>query len=177
MEQILIFTGGMMMQHKMILDTSTGCSIENKMHEEVKELIEQMFQNQYNTSNEREPKQDELLEVDKETAYKVEIELLKRKLPRKSLQIQRLLSHCNSYARGVRVLGSSCSFHNLCTCIFYRPPPGSEQPACDVGMGICTRDCQDDCCNNKCVSRFRKTGQESCVDDFNMILCLCSYKR
>jgi hypothetical protein len=89
MEQILIFTGGMMMQHKMILDTSTGCSIENKMHEEVKELIEQMFQNQYNTSNEREPKQDELLEVDKETAYKVEIELLKRKLPRKSLQIQR----------------------------------------------------------------------------------------
>jgi hypothetical protein len=74
----------------MILDTSTGCSIENKMHEEeVKELIEQMFQNQYNTSNEREPKQDELLEVDKETAYKVEIELLKRKLPRKSLQIQR----------------------------------------------------------------------------------------
>jgi hypothetical protein len=89
MEQILIFTGGMMMQHKVILDTSTGCSIENKMHEEVKELIEQMFQNQYNTSNEREPKQDELLEVDKETAYKVEIELLKRKLPRKSLQIQR----------------------------------------------------------------------------------------
>ncbi|XP_045797710.1 defensin-like protein 183 [Trifolium pratense] len=86
-------------------------------------------------------------------------------------------SHCNSYARGARVLGSSCSFNNLCTCTFDRPPPGSEQPACDVGMGLCTRDCQDDCCNNKCVSRFTKTGHGSCVDAFNMILCLCSYNR
>jgi hypothetical protein len=44
-------------------------------------------------------------------------------------------------------------------------------------MGLCTRDCQDDCCNNKCVSRFRNTGHGSCVDAFNMILCLCSYSR
>jgi NAD(P)H-hydrate repair Nnr-like enzyme with NAD(P)H-hydrate epimerase domain len=71
------------MQYKMIIDALAGCSIKNKMHEEVKELIEQMCQNEYNTSNDRGFKKAEMLEIDKETAYKVEIELLKRKLAEK----------------------------------------------------------------------------------------------
>ncbi|MCI17248.1 hypothetical protein A2U01_0038395 [Trifolium medium] len=40
MEQMQIFTGGMKMQHRMLLDASVGGSIKNKSDEEVKELIE-----------------------------------------------------------------------------------------------------------------------------------------
>ncbi|MCH81147.1 hypothetical protein A2U01_0001928 [Trifolium medium] len=43
-----------------------------------------MCQNEYNTSIERSSKQPEKLDLDKETAYKVEIELLKRKLAEKT---------------------------------------------------------------------------------------------
>jgi hypothetical protein len=50
-----------------LLDALAGGSIKNKTHEEIKELIKQMFQNEYNTNNDRETKQAEMLEVDKET--------------------------------------------------------------------------------------------------------------
>nr|XP_012573929.1 defensin-like protein 183 [Cicer arietinum] len=86
-------------------------------------------------------------------------------------------AHCNSFARGVRTLGWSCSFFNLCTCTFDQPPPGLTQPACEVGLGICTRECGQACCNAKCVSHFPHTGVGTCIDAFNMILCLCSYQR
>ncbi|MCI68986.1 hypothetical protein A2U01_0090247, partial [Trifolium medium] len=40
-------------QHRTHLDTSAGGSINAKTTEEVKELIEQMCQNEYNMSNKR----------------------------------------------------------------------------------------------------------------------------
>ncbi|XP_003595004.3 defensin-like protein 183 [Medicago truncatula] len=87
-------------------------------------------------------------------------------------------THCQSYAKGVAVLGSSCSYYNLCTCTFDKPPPGLTPPGnCIIGMGICNGDCQDECCNKRCVSRYSKTGSGNCVDAFGMILCLCSYDR
>ncbi|MCI66877.1 hypothetical protein A2U01_0088135, partial [Trifolium medium] len=48
--------GGMRIQHMMHLDASAGGSINLKTAEEVKELIEQMCQNEYNISNERSTK-------------------------------------------------------------------------------------------------------------------------
>ncbi|MCI84717.1 hypothetical protein A2U01_0105995, partial [Trifolium medium] len=48
MELMQIFTGGMIIQHRMHLDASAGGSINSKTTEEVKELIEQMCQNEYN---------------------------------------------------------------------------------------------------------------------------------
>lgn len=86
-------------------------------------------------------------------------------------------THCNTYANGARVLGTSCSYHNLCTCTFDRPPPGSQQPACDIGMGECTRDCYNDCCNQRCKNVYKKTGAGSCLDIFDMELCVCTYQR
>ncbi|PNY02980.1 hypothetical protein L195_g026302 [Trifolium pratense] len=69
----------------MHLDASVGGSINAKTAEELKELIEQMCQNEYNMNNERSSKPAGVLQLDKETAYLKEIELLKRKLEKASL--------------------------------------------------------------------------------------------
>ncbi|MCI41405.1 hypothetical protein A2U01_0062638 [Trifolium medium] len=61
----------------MHLDASAGGSINQKTAEEVKELIEQMRQNEYNMNNERSTKPAGMLQLDKKTAYQKEIELLK----------------------------------------------------------------------------------------------------
>jgi hypothetical protein len=83
MEQLQLFTAGMKMQHHMILDASAGGSIKIKTHEETKDLVEQICQNEYNMSHDRNRKTVGVIKVDKEVAYKVEIELLKRKLAEK----------------------------------------------------------------------------------------------
>ncbi|MCI49361.1 hypothetical protein A2U01_0070605, partial [Trifolium medium] len=69
----------------MHLDASAGGSINTKTVEEVKELIEQICQNEYNMNNERSSKHAGVLQLDKETAYLKEIELLKKKLDKASL--------------------------------------------------------------------------------------------
>ncbi|XP_058753160.1 defensin-like protein 183 [Vicia villosa] len=84
-------------------------------------------------------------------------------------------AHCNSYARGVRVLKASCSYFNLCTCTFDRPPPG--ETVCVIGMGVCTNDCNYECCNNKCQKSYPNTGRGTCVNAWEHDLCLCSYSR
>ncbi|KAI5446027.1 defensin-like protein 183 [Lathyrus oleraceus] len=86
-------------------------------------------------------------------------------------------AHCNSYAKGVRVLKASCSYLNLCTCTFDRPPPGEPTPTCVIGMGVCKDDCNDACCNQKCQKTYPKTGTGTCVYAWEMNLCLCSYNR
>jgi alpha-D-ribose 1-methylphosphonate 5-triphosphate synthase subunit PhnI len=78
-----LFTAGMKMQHRMILDVSIGGSIKIKTHEENKDLVEQMCQNEYNMSHDRNDKTAGIIKVDKEVAYKVEIELLRRQLAEK----------------------------------------------------------------------------------------------
>ncbi|PNX79680.1 hypothetical protein L195_g035667 [Trifolium pratense] len=85
MELMQIFTGGMRIQHRMHLEALAGGSINAKTAEEVKELIEQMCQNEYNMSNERTSKPAGMLQLDKETAYQKEIDLLKRKLEKATL--------------------------------------------------------------------------------------------
>ncbi|MCI24882.1 retrotransposon gag protein, partial [Trifolium medium] len=84
MEQMHIFTGGMKIQHRMHLDASTGWSIKLKTDEEVKELIEQMCQNEYNMNNERSTRTPGVLQLDKETACLKEIDVLKLKLAEKA---------------------------------------------------------------------------------------------
>ncbi|KAK2356624.1 hypothetical protein QL285_093953 [Trifolium repens] len=83
MEQMQLFTTGMKMQHHMILDASAGGSIKFKTYAETKDLVEQMCQNEYNISHDRNEKTHGILKVDPEIAYKVEIELLKRQLAEK----------------------------------------------------------------------------------------------
>ncbi|MCI58693.1 hypothetical protein A2U01_0079948, partial [Trifolium medium] len=78
----------MRIQHRMHLDASAGGSIYAKTAEEVKELIEHMCQNEYNMSNERTTKPAGMLQLDKETAYQKEIELLKKKLEKASLEAE-----------------------------------------------------------------------------------------
>jgi hypothetical protein len=80
MEQMQLFIDSMKMQHHMILNASAGGSIKIKTHEETKDLVEQMWQNEYNMSHDRNAKIAGVIQVDKEVAYKVEIEQLKRQL-------------------------------------------------------------------------------------------------
>ncbi|KAK2356556.1 hypothetical protein QL285_093885 [Trifolium repens] len=76
MEQMQLFTAGMMMQHHMILDASAGGSIKDKTYAKTKDLVEQMCQNEFNMSHDQNEKTPGILKVDQEIAYKVEIELL-----------------------------------------------------------------------------------------------------
>ncbi|MCI60583.1 hypothetical protein A2U01_0081839, partial [Trifolium medium] len=69
----------------MHLDASAGGSINAKTAEEVKELIEQMRQNEYNMRNDRTSKPAGMLQLDKEISYQKEIALLKRKLEKATL--------------------------------------------------------------------------------------------
>ncbi|MCI28152.1 hypothetical protein A2U01_0049352, partial [Trifolium medium] len=68
----------------MHLDASAGGSIKLKTDEEVKELIEQMCQNEYNMNNERSTRTPGVLQLDKETAYLKDIDVLKLKLAEKA---------------------------------------------------------------------------------------------
>jgi hypothetical protein len=86
LEQMQLFTAGMKMQYPMILDALAGGSIKIKTHEETKDLVEQICQNEYNMSHDRNRKTVGVIKVDKEVAYKVEIELLKRHLAEKRSQ-------------------------------------------------------------------------------------------
>jgi hypothetical protein len=88
MEQMQLFTAGMKMQHRMILDASAGGSIKVKTYAETKDLVEQMCQNEYNMSHDRNEKTPGILKVDQEIAYKVEIELLKRQLAEKEKAVK-----------------------------------------------------------------------------------------
>jgi hypothetical protein len=83
MEQMQLFTASMKMQHRMILDASAGRSIKIKTHEETKDLVGKMCQNEYNMSHDRNEKTAGVIKVDKEVSYKVDIELLKRQLAEK----------------------------------------------------------------------------------------------
>ncbi|KEH37434.1 Defensin fusion [Medicago truncatula] len=86
-------------------------------------------------------------------------------------------THCQSYAKGVAVLGSSCSFYNLCTCAFDRSPPGLDQPACEVGLGLCNAQCSDSCCNTNCVRKYQNLGGVGkCIFAFDKVFCLCTYR-
>ena len=66
-----LFTAGMKMQHRMILDSSVGGSIK-----------------EYNMSHDRAKKTPEILKVDQEIAYKVENELLRRQLADKEKAVK-----------------------------------------------------------------------------------------
>ncbi|CAI8589934.1 unnamed protein product [Vicia faba] len=84
---------------------------------------------------------------------------------------------CNSFAEGrANVLKASCSFLNLCTCTFDRPPPITiPTPTCDIGLGVCGNACNYDCCQEKCQSRYSKTSLGRCRKIFNRDICLCTY--
>ncbi|RHN73438.1 hypothetical protein MtrunA17_Chr2g0298491 [Medicago truncatula] len=86
--------------------------------------------------------------------------------------------HCQSYAKDVAVLGSSCSFYDLCICAFDRSPPGLVQPACEVGLAQCNAPCSDSCCNANCVSKYKNFGGVGkCVFfALNKAFCLCTYR-
>ncbi|KAK2356668.1 hypothetical protein QL285_093996 [Trifolium repens] len=64
MEQMQLFTTGMKMQHHMILDALAGGSIKVKNYAETKDLVEQMCQNEYNMSHDRNEKTPGILKID-----------------------------------------------------------------------------------------------------------------
>ncbi|XP_058727843.1 defensin-like protein 183 [Vicia villosa] len=85
---------------------------------------------------------------------------------------------CTNYGAGTSstLLGSNCNFYNLCTCVFDRPPFGSS---CKVGIGLCSSQCGDSCCDGNCKARYIHTGTGKCVHDFDTHLyyCNCVYQR
>ncbi|KAK2356639.1 hypothetical protein QL285_093967 [Trifolium repens] len=126
MEQMQLFTAGMKMQHHMILDASVGGSIKVKTYVETKDLVEQMCQNEYNMSNDRNEKTPGILKVDQEIAYKVEIELLKRQLAEKEKAVKE-----DSVKQVEGVCDFSLEDHPNGHCL----PQGSEEQAKYMGNG------------------------------------------
>ncbi|KAK2356581.1 hypothetical protein QL285_093910 [Trifolium repens] len=126
MEQMQLFTAGMKMQHHMILDTSAGGSIKVKTYAETKDLVEQMCQNEYNISHDRNEKTPGILKVDQEIAYKVEIELLKRQLAEKEKAVKE-----DSVKQVEGVCDFSLEDHPNGHCL----PQGSEEQAKYMGNG------------------------------------------
>ncbi|WJX19050.1 hypothetical protein P8452_08784 [Trifolium repens] len=126
MEQMQLFTIGMKMQHRMILDALAGGFIKVKTYAESKDLVEQMCQNEYNMSHDRNEKTPGILKVDQEIAYKVEIELLKRQLAEKEKAVKE---------DSVKQVEGVCDFgledHPNGHCL----PEGSEERAKYMGNG------------------------------------------
>ncbi|KAK2356675.1 hypothetical protein QL285_094003 [Trifolium repens] len=126
MEQMQLFTAGMKMQHHMILDASAGGSIKVKTYAETKDMVEQMCQNEYNMSHDRNEKMPGILKVDQEIAYKVVIELLKRQLAEKEKAVKE-----DSVKQVEGVCDFSLEDHPNGHCL----PEGSEEQAKYMGNG------------------------------------------
>lgn len=81
---------------------------------------------------------------------------------------------CNSNREKSQVVEWNCNFYNLCTCTYDRPPVGRS---CILGLGLCTHDCGESCCNSKCKSKYTNTGTGVCVEDYDLHFCQCVYVR
>ncbi|PNX55621.1 defensin fusion, partial [Trifolium pratense] len=55
--------------------------------------------------------------------------------------------------------------------------PGQPLPACDIGMGLCTDECHNGCCDAKCASKYPKSGVGYCTDFHDVHYCSCLYRR
>lgn len=81
--------------------------------------------------------------------------------------------HCKSFLGGKKkYYGWTCLIEELCTC-FFEPGPPPGQPSCRVVLGLCSDQCDPNCCNSKCANAKRGTG--NCIDAFDKELCMCSY--
>ncbi|KAK2389525.1 hypothetical protein QL285_063110 [Trifolium repens] len=110
----------------MILDTSAGGPIKVKTYVGTKDQVEQMCQNEYNMSHDRNENTPGILKVDQEIAYKVEIDLLKRQLADKEKAVKEA---------SVKQVEGACDF-----CLEDHPnghclPGGSEEQAKFMGNG------------------------------------------
>ncbi|CAL0306469.1 unnamed protein product [Lupinus luteus] len=66
----------------------------------------------------------------------------------------------------------SCSF-GLCTCLYCVESPPSKN-YCTGGSGLCAAECDQDCCNTKCASKYTEgAGYCSLLGDYRV--CLCQY--
>ncbi|XP_058753161.1 putative defensin-like protein 179 [Vicia villosa] len=90
-------------------------------------------------------------------------------------EVEDCTTRCNSYASGVRVLKASCSFLNLCTCSFDRPPPKLAAPPCAIGLGVCTNEHNYEWCKKECQSKYPNSGFGNCVKEFDQNICVCVY--
>jgi len=87
-------------------------------------------------------------------------------------------TQCPVFARGGKVLGSNCDFYNLCTCSYEHPVAGQfGLNQCDIGKGLCTSDCRNDCCDARCAAKYPKLGVGYCVQDYVLDYCSCTYRR
>ncbi|AES65266.1 Defensin fusion [Medicago truncatula] len=87
-------------------------------------------------------------------------------------------SQCEAFGRGVKPIGSSCDFYNLCTCTYAHQVTGQfGVNQCEIGMGLCTDDCRNDCCYARCEIKYPKSGVGYCVQDYGLDYCSCTYRR
>jgi len=82
---------------------------------------------------------------------------------------------CRAFGKGVKLIGTNCDFYNLCTCTYDHLPYNFD--LCDIGMGLCTKDCRNDCCDKRCTGQYPYSGVGLCVQDFSLDYCKCTYSR
>nr|KYP62294.1 Defensin-like protein 183 family [Cajanus cajan] len=67
----------------------------------------------------------------------------------------------------------SCEL-NLCTCYYNCAPPGPPAPKkCNINLGVCTENCNEDCCISKCATQYRQ-GQGRCTNLIGTPFSSCS---
>ena len=79
-------------------------------------------------------------------------------------------SRCDRKHRGAT---SSCN-GAICQCFYQCKAP----PKCNIGMGMCSFKCNDQCCNAKCAAKYpgRQAGYGYCNEAVpNIRLCQCIY--
>ncbi|AES65260.1 Defensin fusion [Medicago truncatula] len=82
---------------------------------------------------------------------------------------------CKAVGSGAKLIGTNCDFYNLCTCTYDHEP--YDIALCDIGMGLCTKDCRSDCCDAKCTGQYPKSGVGLCIHHFGLDYCRCTYRR
>ncbi|KAI6680912.1 hypothetical protein NL676_034793 [Syzygium grande] len=75
----------------------------------------------------------------------------------------------------------SCDFSihpPLCTCLYDcpgKPPAAPPLPKkCNGSGGLCTLECTDQCCSNRCATKF-SNGHGNCDKSAGPWLCQCQY--
>ncbi|KAF7848567.1 hypothetical protein BT93_L1838 [Corymbia citriodora subsp. variegata] len=79
-----------------------------------------------------------------------------------------------SHGPGSRV---SCDYTinpPLCTCYYDCPEPPPPPKVCNGGGGLCTITCKDQCCSDRCATKFNQ-GRGYCDNSAGPWLCQCQY--
>lgn len=64
------------------------------------------------------------------------------------------IGDCDQRCKGLHSDGSGSCDMGLCICVYGCITPPSPPKICTIGLGLCSGDCNEDCCNLKCSRQY-----------------------